>query len=260
MRQSKRVRFPNGRGQQLAGIVEIPNGPVWVWGVFTHCFTCTKDLKAIVKISRRLAEHGIGILRFDCTGLGESEGDFSETNFDTTCQDVRAAAEYTAAELGPPRLLIGHSFGGAASLTCANDVPGLSAVSTIAAPSDTKHLADHIAKQNPEIDRQGSGDFSVGGQTYLVRRQLLQNLREFDLQQKLNEILLPLLIFHSPIDETLAWDHAQALFHQGRGPKSLIALDGADHLLINQPNDVSFVADLLAIWLGRYVPQAAATR
>lgn len=253
MRQSKRVKFSNGRGETLAGIVDFPTTAPRSWGVFTHCFTCTKDLKAIVRISRRLAERGIGVLRFDCTGLGESEGDFAAANFSTTCQDLEMAARFLAAEFGPPQLLIGHSFGGAASLVCANRIPTLRAVATIAAPSDTRHLAVHIDRQNPRIELDGQGDFSVGGQTYRLRRQLLEDLKAFNMEVELARMRLPLLVFHSPIDETLAIDHAWRLLNSVSGPRSLVMLDGADHLLVNQPHDVTFVADLLATWAERYV-------
>ena len=251
MQQSKRVRFSNGRGQMLAGIGEIPAGKIWTWAVFTHCFTCTKNLKAIVRISRRLAEHGIGVLRFDCTGLGDSEGDFGTTNFSTTCLDLQAAAQFAAGEFGPPSLLIGHSFGGAASLACANKIESVRAVVTIAAPSDTQHLAVRIERQNPRIELDGEGDFSVGGQTYRLRRQLLEDLRAFDLASELRGMDKPHLIFHSPVDETLGLEHGIGLFQSGDGPKTLVTLDGADHLLVNQPDDVGFVGDMIAIWLKR---------
>ncbi len=254
MRRSKRVRFSNGRGQLLAGIAETPTVPIWTWAVFSHCFTCTKDLKAIVRISRRMAEHGIGVLRYDCTGLGDSEGDFSATNFSTTCQDLEAAARFVATELGTPRLLIGHSFGGAASLVCANRITSVQAVATIAAPSDTHHLAVHIGRQSPSIDAVGEGDFSVGGQTYLLRRQLLDDLRAFDMKTELARLQLPLIVFHSPIDETLAMDHASRLLQTASGPRALVTLDGADHLLMNQPADVTFVANMITTWLSRYLP------
>lgn len=251
MRQSKRIRFDNGRGQALAGIVEIPTEKTWAWAVFTHCFTCTKDLKAIVRISRRLAEHGVGVLRFDCTGLGDSGGDFGATNFSTTCLDLIAAAQFLAAEYVPPTLLIGHSFGGAASLACAMKLSSVRAVATIAAPSDTQHLAIRIAVQSPNIDSVGVGDFSVGGQTYRLQRQLLEDLRAFDLSNQLSRLDLPHIIFHSPTDETLGLQHALTLFQSGRGPKTFVTLDGADHLLANQPGDANYVGDMIATWLQR---------
>jgi putative redox protein len=46
-----------------------------------HCFTCSKNLRAVGHISRTLTEHGMGVFRFDFTGLGESEGDSADTNF-----------------------------------------------------------------------------------------------------------------------------------------------------------------------------------
>jgi putative redox protein len=256
MRQSKRVRFTNERGNELAGIVDIPTAQAWTWAVFTHCFTCTKDLKSIVRISRRLAEHGIGVLRFDCTGLGDSQGDFSATNFATTCQDLQAAARFLRSDFGPPNLLIGHSFGGAASLASAEQLDSVEAVVTIAAPSDTHHLAAHIDRQNPRIAADGEGDFTVGGQNYRLRRQLLDDLRSFDFDKVLSRLVVPVLIFHSPIDETLAWDHAVRLFDSIAGSKAFVSLDGADHLLINQPNDTLFVADVIALWLARYVQRS----
>ena len=255
MRQSKRVKFSNRRGELLAGIAEIPTVPLWTWAVFTHCFTCTKDLKAIARISRRMAEHGIGVLRFDCTGLGGSDGDFGATNFSTTCQDLEAAAGFVAHEFGPPRLLIGHSFGGAASLVCASRVSSVQAIATIAAPSDTHHLAMRIDRQNQRIEIDGEGDFSVGGQTYRLRRQLLADLRAFDMPMELARLRAPLLIMHSPVDETLAIDHAWKLLEAATGPKAVVTLDGADHLLVNQPSDATFVADMIATWLSRYVPR-----
>jgi putative redox protein len=260
MRTSKRIRFPNGRGQQLAGIVDVPAKDVWAWSVFTHCFTCSKDLKAIVWISRRLAEQGIGVLRFDCTGLGDSQGDFGATNFSTTCLDLLAAAQFMAAEYAAPAALIGHSFGGAASLACAKSIASIRAVATIAAPSDTRHLAAKIARQNPAIDATGEGDFSVGGQTYRLRRPLLDDLRGFDFEGVLARMDLPHFIVHSPVDETLEFEHALALFRSGGGPKLFVTLDGADHLLVNRPGDAEFVAELLATWLARVIARSSNPR
>lgn len=260
MRQSRRVHFPNGRGDLLAGIVEIPTSTAWTWAVFSHCFTCTKDFKAIVRISRRLAEQGIGVLRYDATGLGDSGGDFGETNFETTCQDVEAATQFANAEFGPAQLLVGHSFGGAASLASAEKLSSVRGVATIAAPADTQHLARHIDQQNSRIEIDGEGEFSVGGRTYRLRRQLLQNLRSFDLTSKLRRLTLPLIIFHSPVDETLDMSHALNLFTTAGGSKTFVTLDGADHLLVQRPNDVYFVADLIGTWLGRCLGRSESSK
>ena len=252
MRKSTRVRFANGRGQQLAGILELPPHPRG-FALFSHCFTCTKDLKAIVRISRRLADHGLGVLRFDFTGLGESEGDFSATNFATNRQDIAAAAEFLRASHQPPQLLIGHSLGGAAALASAPSLPSVQAIATIAAPSDTVHLAELLARMNPAIDSDGEGLVTIGGLAHRITRQMLEMLRQTDFAERLGAVRVPLIVFHSPTDETLAWEHAERIFHGVRGPRTLVTLDGADHLLVAHPGDVQFVADLIHVWSRRYL-------
>jgi hypothetical protein len=50
---TKRITFPNGRGERIAARLELPEDeqPL-AYALFAHCFTCTKDLKAVVSISR----------------------------------------------------------------------------------------------------------------------------------------------------------------------------------------------------------------
>ena len=203
-------------------------------------------------ISRHLADQGLTVLRYDFTGLGESKGDFSETNFSTQRLDVIAASKYLADQETPPQLLIGHSLGGAASLAAASEIPSLRAIALIAAPAETQHLAQRIAAANPDISRLGVGEFTVGGATYKLRRQLIEDLRSYDLEADLRALQLPLLIMHSPADTTLSYQHARRLMVSTLGPTSLITLDGADHLLVDQPGDVEFVARMISTWFSRY--------
>ncbi|TWT67516.1 alpha/beta hydrolase family protein [Allorhodopirellula solitaria] len=279
-RRSNRVRFEGGNGFALAGIVDRPT-PVDEQGsepaplpypvaVFSHCFTCNKDLKAITRISRGLAERGITVLRFDMTGLGGSEGDFSQTNFSTNLADLAAAIRFADESLGPVSALIGHSFGGAASLATAAGMPipsgislpeelrlQLKAVISIAAPSDTKHLADLLERMNPEIESQGRGDVVIGGMTWTICREMLADFRSHSLADHLNRIRSQVLAFHSPVDQTLGYDHAlriSGLIEDEKGLPgcSLITLSGADHLLIKNPADAELITQMSAAFLHRY--------
>ena len=252
-RRTQRVTFLNPLGYKLCGILDLPLGEPVAYGLFSHCFTCTKDLKAIVRISRRLAEHGIGILRFDFTGLGGSQGNFSETNFDTHCQDVLAARDFPAERFQAPQLLMGHSLGGAAMVRMAPRIESARALVTIASPSSTAHLADYLDDANPAILQQGEGDVTIGGRTYRLKKQLIDNLRQQDLPAALGELALPHLIFHPDTDETLPYWHAEKIYELTGGPKSMITLDHSDHLLVDNPADIDFVADLTRRWLARYL-------
>lgn len=223
--------------------------------VFSHCFTCNKDLKAIVRISRRLAELGIAVLRFDMTGLGGSEGDFSRTSFTTNCGDLQAAIQFASAEVGPVTSLIGHSFGGAASLAVASQQTtpsSLAALVTLAAPSDTSHLATLLEKMDPKIQSEGIGSVTIGGRTWSIRREMLDDFRRHDLPALVAEIKLPTLVLHSPDDATVGYDHAIRILGLTNPVGSLIALQGADHLLANSAADLELVGQTTASFLHRY--------
>lgn len=266
-RRSERVRFPGGNGYELAGILDLPadpgsGAPVVV---FSHCFTCNKDLKAIVRLGRDLAARGVSVLRYDMTGLGNSDGDFSKTDFTTNLADLRAAVAYMLGAFGRVTGLLGHSFGGAASLAYAGEIADtgspLGAVAALAAPSDTQHLANLLARRNPAIDGSGQGMVEIGGRPWLIRRQMLDDFRRHRLEDSIAKIAIPLMVLHSPVDETLGFDHALRIMQLAGSarenriepfPVSLVALDGADHLLAQNVDDLSYVAGLLAAFFWRY--------
>ena len=259
---SHRVYFENQSGIRLAGIIELPNPAEFpetrpqAFAVFSHCFTCTKDLKAIVRVSRGLAKHNIGVLRFDFAGLGDSHGDFSLSTIESNLSDIQAAIAWLAAEYQSPQLLVGHSLGGAAMMASTNSIPSAKAIATIAAPSCTKHLAALLGKQSPSIESDGIGTVTIGGRTHTIRSQLIDSLRDFDLSTAIQNITIPHLILHSTADQTLEYRHAEDIFALTGGAKSLITLVGSDHLLVNQPKDVGYVADLIATWSKRFFAPA----
>ena len=133
--------FPNKDGEILSGRLALPSGDPMVIALFAHCFTCSKDIMAASVIAKRLAELGIGVLRFDFTGLGNSKGDFANTNFSSNVSDLVSACEHLGKEYRHPDLLIGHSLGGAAVLKAATLIDSIKAVVTIGAPSSVEHVA-----------------------------------------------------------------------------------------------------------------------
>lgn len=252
-RKSERVYFENADGIRLAGILDYNQAGNRAFALFSHCFTCNKDLKAIVKISRRLAEHGIAVLRFDFEGLGDSKGSFSDSNLETNLRDVRAAVEFLAAHHEPPQLLIGHSLGGSAMLTLAEEVDSARALVTIASPSTTEHLIKHLSSESPAIVSEGEGEVVIGGRTWLIKKQFLENLAQYDLNQSLKELTKPHFIIHPSTDETLAYWHAEKMFELTGGPKSVLTLDESDHLLVVRADDAVYVANMIASWVERYL-------
>ena len=107
--------FANDAGRQLSGKLETGASRPKAYAIFAHCFTCNKNSLAAARISRGLADQGIGVLRFDFTGLGKSEGQFGQ-GLSSDVQDIVCAARAMDVRGRAPQLLVGHSFGGAAVL------------------------------------------------------------------------------------------------------------------------------------------------
>jgi putative redox protein len=255
-----RVTFPGSSGDELAARLDLPPGPVRAYALFAHCFTCSKDTFAVHRIASELAMRGIGVLRFDFTGLGESGGEFAGTNFSSNIEDLRRAAAYLAEHHGPAELLIGHSLGGAAVLAAAGDMSEVRAVVTIGAPADAEHVLQNFHADLDAIERTGEAAVQLAGRRFTVRRQFLDDVREQNLQPRIHDLHRPLLILHAPGDEVVGIENATRIYKAALHPKSFVSLDGADHLLTRR-EDAAFAAEVIAAWSGRYLapPTAIAT-
>lgn len=253
--ESETFEFTGAAGDRLAGRIHRPAGTPRAWALFAHCFTCSKDLEAAVRISAALARQGIGTLRFDFTGLGESEGDFADTTFSSNVEDVVAAADALRARHGTPRIVVGHSLGGAAALLAAPRIQDSTAVATIGAPYDPAHVRKLFDDQAPDLAREGEAQVVLAGRRFRIKQQLVDDLEAQKTHHGGERLGRALLLFHSPQDEIVDIDNARALYQAARHPKSFVSLDGASHLLTNV-RDADYVATVLAAWAGRYLPEA----
>lgn len=251
------VRFAGAQGHALSAKLHRPAGTPRAFALFAHCFTCSKDSLAASRISAALAEHGIAVLRFDFTGLGSSEGDFANTNFSSNVGDLVAAANYLRDNHQAPKLLIGHSLGGAAVLAAAGHVSEAVAVATINAPCDPAHVRHLIEPAVPEIEAQGEASVNLAGRRFRIRKQFLDDIADQKMQQAIAHMRKALLIFHTPRDTIVGIDNAARIFTAAKHPKSFVSLDDADHLL-TRASDATYVGSVLACWASRYLGEAKA--
>lgn len=249
---SIKLSFDGGHGAKLAARLDLPEGKPIAYAIFAHCFTCSKDLNATKRISESLSLQGIAVLRFDFTGLGSSDGEFASTNFSSNIEDLLRAADLLRIDFEAPSLLIGHSLGGAAVLAAGGQIPEVKAVITIGAPADANHVTHNFAADISKINQEGSAAVTLGGRKFTIQKQFLEDLATSSLQDKISNLKKPLLIFHSPIDQTVGIDNAASIFAAAKHPKSFISLDKADHLL-SKRQDAQFVASTIAAWSMRYL-------
>ena len=251
--QFKNLEFKNRDGHMLAARLDLPlEGKPLAYALFAHCFTCSKNTKAIAHISRALCREGLAVMRFDFTGLGESEGNFADTNFSSNVDDLIVAADFLKANYRAPEILIGHSFGGAAVIQAASRIPSSTAVVSIAAPSDPQHVTRALGKAAVSIQNQGQADVVLAGRTFTLKKQFLDDLDFVNMAETLKNLNRALLVLHSPIDETVGIENAARIFQAARHPKSFISLDTADHLLTHF-EDSLYAGSVIAAWARKYV-------
>jgi len=255
----EKLTIPGSQGATLAGRLELPEGEPRAFALFAHCFTCTKDIFAAGRIAEELARHGIAVLRFDFTGLGASEGDFAHTNFTSNVEDLVKASDFLRDNYMAPKILVGHSLGGAAVLAAAHLVPEAAAIATIAAPADPAHVAHLFTDKRAEIETKGEAEVLLVGRPFRIGKQFLDDVANQNSAANLAKLGKALLIFHAPRDQIVGIENAAAIFQAAKHPKSFVSLDDADHLLTRRA-DAIYVADVLAAWAARYIGETARRR
>lgn len=249
---TERITFTGHSGEKLAARLEIPDGPHLATVLFAHCFTCSKDIPAARRIAGRLAAMGLAVLRFDFTGLGHSEGEFSNTTFTSNVDDLRAAADYLANRGMAPDMLIGHSLGGAAVLRAAGDMPSVRAVVTLGAPFDPGHVTHNFDGALETIKAEGKAEVCLGGRPFTIGKEFVDDVAGQKLAPIIGKLDRALLVMHAPRDNVVEIDNASAIFMAAKHPKSFVTLDDSDHL-ISRPEDAEYAAEVIAAWAARYL-------
>jgi uncharacterized OsmC-like protein/alpha/beta superfamily hydrolase len=253
-----KVEFESN-GIKLAGLLESSDSAaIRAYALFAHCFTCSKDIAAASRISRSLVGLGYAVLRFDFTGLGNSDGDFSNTNFSSNVEDLVAAADFLRNNYRAPQLLIGHSLGGAAVLKAAGSIDEVTAIATIGAPFNAEHVSKQLGNDLEKISSEGEAEVDLAGRTFRIKKQFVDDIRSQQ-NDHVAKLRRALLILHSPVDETVNIAEAEKIYLAALHPKSFISLDKADHLL-SRAEDSEYVAACISAWASHYLPEATATK
>jgi len=250
---SKKVTFKNKQGQTLTGEIDLPiDKKPLSYALFAHFFTGNKNFTAVRNISRALTQNQIAVMRFDFTGLGKSEGKFEDTNFTSNVDDLVSAAKYLTENHHAPKIIIGHSLGGAAAIYAADAIDSIETVATIAAPSNPSHVEHLFEEHIDEIELDGEATFKIAGRTFTIKKQFLDDIHGKDLPKILEDLRKPILVFHSPQDKVVGVKNARQIYNAAHHPKSFISLNGANHLLTNKL-DSYYVGQVISSWANRYV-------
>ena len=249
---SEKIEFEGALGDMLSAKVDRPEGGHRASALFAHCFTCSKNLKAVSNIAKALNKRGVLVFRFDFTGLGDSDGHFEDTNFSSNVEDLIAASDYMSKEMHGPTILIGHSLGGAAVLQAAAQLDTVKAVATIGSPSEPSHVEHHFESKKEEIEREGSAIVNLAGRPFRIKKQFLDDLQESRMNNYIENLNRALLVMHAPLDNTVGIDNAAHIYKKAKHPKSFISLHEADHLLTDEKFSL-YAGSIIAEWSEIYL-------
>jgi len=249
----KQIRFDTSGGNTLAGVLHTPDaGSTRAHALFAHCFTCTKNIKAAVNIAEALCSEGIAVLRFDFTGLGQSEGDFADTHFSSNVQDLLDAAAFMKQDYLAPEILVGHSLGGTAILAAADGIDSAVAVATIGSPADAEHVLHLLDDDLETLESAGEAKVRLAGRPFHIRKDFVDDVRSQNVSNGIRSLRKALLVMHSPVDELVPVEEAARIYTSALHPKSFISLDSADHLLSREA-DSRYAGHVLAAWASRFI-------
>ncbi|MEE9438467.1 MAG: alpha/beta fold hydrolase [Saprospiraceae bacterium] len=250
---SKKVEFININGYKLSARLEMPlTKKPSAYAVFAHVFTGSKNLSASRHISRALTLNGFAVLRFDFTGLGQSEGEFSDTNFSSNVEDLIAACQFLTDHYEAPKIIIGHSLGGAASIFAASQVESIVAVATVGTPSEPEHVTHLLESSIEDIESTGMAKVNIGGKVFTIKKQFLDDLKSKNMYKIVKNLDKAILVLHSPQDKIVEIENAAKIYHAAKHPKSFVSLNNVDHMLTRK-NDAFYVGNVIATWAKRYL-------
>ncbi|WP_299047126.1 bifunctional alpha/beta hydrolase/OsmC family protein [uncultured Polaribacter sp.] len=247
-----RLEIENKKGLKLRAYLELPaNQKPNHFAIFAHCFSCNSNFNAVKNISRSLSNHSFGVVRFDFTGLGRSEGDFSDSHFSANVDDLLAVNDYITKHYKSPSLLVGHSLGGAAAIVAASKLKNIKAVATIGAPATVGHVTHLFSHAVEEVAEKGEVEVTIGGRPFVINQDFVKDFHKTDLPKIIKELRKPILVMHAPFDNIVGIENAHQIYHNAMHPKSFISLDDADHLL-SKNSDSVYVGNLIGTWVDKY--------
>lgn len=250
---SEKLFFKNKWGLKIAAFLDLPdNNSPQHYAIFSHCFTCTKELKSIINIDTSLTETGTAVLRFDYTGIGESEGEFSDSNYSMYIEDLLSASDFLEKNYGNPELLIGHSLGGCVTLETSDRIKSAKAITVIGSSAEPRYLSVKLKRTKERAFAEGDAVTNIGGFNFRFKPQFFEDLEKHSLQPFIKNLTKPLLILHSPIDTYSPIENAAIIFQTAKYPKSFISLDNIDHLILKK-KDALYTGKLIAAWAEKYL-------
>lgn len=228
-------------GKTLRGMMHIPdnsNGKVPMVAIF-HGFTGNKMEPhfIFVKLSRALEKAGIGSVRFDFYGSGESDGDFSNMTFSGELEDARQILNFIKHQpitdlnnIGVLGLSMGGAIAGVLASEHKDDVKAL----VLWAPAfnmPEKIISNESQNQYGSIMEQ-YGIVDLGGNA--LSRDFVEDILKLNIFEMSKGYDKNVLIVHGTNDMSVQYEVSDRIINNVYGDNARrVAIENADHTFNN---------------------------
>jgi len=234
----EQLQIRNRQGEILDARLHLPKAKATKAAILLHGFTGDKNLAWLHYIAHDLREKGIAALRIDLSGHGDSEGLFRDLGLKKGIADVESALEVMKERGYEEFALVGHSLGAAISLLLTPNHMEVKCVVEVAGPT--------------RLGREENEDFvrKVYNQQGIEHGALLDDMQVIDLFEEVQGIEVPVLAIHGTIDDVVPLEDAELLMDALKSKSELAIIEGGDHILIPQAQEVTKLAvDWVVKWL-----------
>jgi alpha-beta hydrolase superfamily lysophospholipase len=256
----EKVWFTNSRGERLAAVFQQPECTPGATLIITHGFRGSKEGGGrAVLLGEELVKRGYGVFRFDFSGVGESEGDFSEITLARQVDDLLAAVNWVLNfGTGPriPLVGLGRSFGGSTLLAATAKESRIAGVCLWSTPFDLPQTFRRILGEYFTRLELGETIVELCDEkgVFSLKPDFVHGLYHFKVEQVLSRLSpRPVLIIHGENDEVVDVQQAKQTYALASQPKSIHIIPKGDHQFLQTWEQVW---RLLFEWLDQYYPVA----
>lgn len=244
----EQIYFKNHDGENLAGTLHLPDQPSKFGIVLGHCFTCTRHTNILRRLAKDLTEEGFIALRFDFSGNGQSEGEFSQSTYSKQITEMQKAVEIVASNGAAWIGMAGHSMGGLISFLTASQTESVNAVCAIGSRITTMKATHFLSQTQREIlENTGQVSFTSRGRFLTVTENFFSDAGRFELQQILQAFHKPLLMVHGDQDKIIPVREANRAREISNGSVDVEIIAGGDHMF-SRENHREMVSALVVDW------------
>jgi len=244
----QQIHFLNLSGEKLEGTFHVPAKNSRHGIILGHCFTCSRHTRILRDLSLALVEEGFKVLRFDFSGNGQSEGNFSESLYSKQVDDIRTAASFMSAQGASWIGVAGHSMGAMVALLAASQMDNIKAVCTLSAKASALQSFHFLSQdQIDELQRNGRVNFISRGRNLELTEAFFADAAKYDLSAIMPSLPQPLMVVHGDMDEIIPVENAYRLHQYKSANTELAIIAGADHMF-SQDEHRQEVAQRVVKW------------